>query len=342
VIWAEDTHFESEAEPPRIEEHPPTHEAATVAEDGSTQLVAELVRQIETLELLREGMTVDSSRRRFWDLAKAINQALAAAAEIEPVDRTSLERRVNAVCHGARRKQHDLRLRAETCTQELESSFGLIEATLAEAATLAEWQQVRADLVVSRERMDAFATSIGRIGRRAIWNRWQSANQTAWKGLNDLWERNAAELAGLLAEAEAEIEAGKPGRARDQIKAFQSAFVERSCSRAKLREMQARATQLWSQAGDLSRQKHERYLQQLSVRLAGWRSALRRHLREHDQLDREVVEVERNSAAAATDVAAALLRGQAEERRRERDRLATRIADLRQRIEEGERALKDV
>ena len=310
-------------------------EAWERAADEAADALAEQVQDLGE----RLSRASNAGYRQFWDATRDLNDAIRTAPAIKLDDKLSLQHRVNAMCERARVAQREANAWAEAARQEMEEKLQLADESLRESSTVEDVQQVREDLNLLRNRLNETGDALGRPGRQAVWERWQTLNQLAWQTLNERWDANAAQLSSLLDTVRGEIEAGRPREAREQIKTFQSEASRLECSRQQQRELHMRADSLWKEASALSREKRDRYLAHASRRLDGWRSAIVRQEQLRARLQVDLIEAERRASAATTDVGAALMRGQVDEQRRAIHRLDIEISDLRKKIEETEGAL---
>jgi hypothetical protein len=106
-----------------------------------------------------------------------------------------------------------------------------------------------------------------------------------------------------------------------------------------MKVLRARANALWDRATVLSREQHDAYVVIARKRLDYMRRLLMRAEQNRQRVESDVSSLEINLQQTRTDVAAALLRGQLEERRKELRRLQTETAGLIQRISETEKVV---
>jgi hypothetical protein len=282
----------------------------------------------------------DSSFRGFWGTIKALNERVRTAPAVKLDDKLALQRRINELCQRARQDQKRLAEERMERERELHDALTLSVESLSEAQTIPQIQEVRSDLAMLREQVVAESRRAPGRHNQVLWQLWQDTNQLAWARLNALWEEHAGTLAEILDNAERDLAAGNVRAAKDTIKQFHVAAAEQECSHRALRALRARAGSLWQRANDLGREKHQRYVEQAGRRVELWRHAHDRQEREIVALEQEIGLLERQVAAAPTDVGAALLRGRLADRRRALSRLENEKRDLERRIESTQVALQ--
>jgi hypothetical protein len=103
-----------------------------------------------------------------------------------------------------------------------------------------------------------------------------------------------------------------------------------------MKKLRSRARQLWERATAASKEQHEAYVVIARKRLDYLRTLADRAAQNRRKVESEVSVLEAKLQQAQTDVAAALLRGQLEERRKQLRRLDAESAGLVQRIGEAE------
>lgn len=303
-------------------------------------VVAALEDEIDLLERILDDASGSDTYRRFWNGVRAMNQRLATMGPAAAEQALPLRRRLTALCRRARTAEAEHRTAAERIRSELLAALDLAGDLLTEKSTASDVEQVRADLAIVRERLDVTGTILGRTGRHAIWQRWQSLNQAAWRALTEQWQAGATSLESLLDEAESAIATGHLREARERLQTFRTAVASTAVSGQSRRELERRAGALWKRCATLAREQHQRYLEHTERRVKVWRASLGRQERARAHLAREVERVQRQAAAAPTDVGAALLRGQATQQQRSVVRLDGSIRELEQRIRQAEETLR--
>jgi hypothetical protein len=281
----------------------------------------------------------DGSFRAFWPRVRELNERVRIAPAIKLDDKLALQHRLNELCQRARRDQKVLQQRVVSQKQELLDAVAIASASVEDAHSIDELQEVRRDLSGLRERIAALDPAFRREERQDLWNAWQIANQSAWERLNRLWGENERVLSALLDEAQESLRGGEPRAAKDRIKAFHAAVTERECAHRTLRALRARANGIWRDADELSRQKHAAYLSNVGKRVQHWRSMREKNERTRFELARQISELEARAAAATTDVGAALVRGHLAERRRTLAEIEAADRDLARQIDAAELAL---
>jgi hypothetical protein len=106
-----------------------------------------------------------------------------------------------------------------------------------------------------------------------------------------------------------------------------------------MKALRVRARELWDRATEVSKERHEAYVVVARKRLDYMHTLLGKAQQNRQRIEGDVAMIELNLQKAQTDVAAALLRGQLEERRRELRRLDLETSGLMQRINEAEAAV---
>jgi hypothetical protein len=223
---------------------------------------------------------------------------------------------------------------------ELQEALGFAGESLSAASTVDEMKEVRSDLALLRERVVAESKRHPSRHNQTLWQTWQETNQAAWAKLNALWETNEQVLGAVLDRADEALRTGDVRSAKESIKRFHADAATLECSHRALRTLRTRAGSLWQQANDVGREKHQRYLEQAGKRVEQWRHARDRQVRMRSALEQQIAQLERQALAAPTDVGAALLRGQLEDRRRALSRLESEARELQSRIDAAEVALQ--
>lgn len=300
------------------------------ADDAASALSAE----VNGLESQWPG--AGESFRGFWTAVKELNERIRTAPAIKLDDKLALQHRVNELCRRARDDQRVRREDFEHLRAQVADSLELARETLADAATIATVQEVRADLALLRKQIESASSQLRGSG---AWEQWQELNRTAWERLNALWDQNEGVLTAMLADAEQHIERSDSRAAKEAIKRFHSMAADLECSHRALKQLRDRAHGLWERANDLGREKHARFLEQASGRVDRWRQAQLRRSRQRESIEREIAVLGRQLDNASSGVAQALLRGQIEERKRALSSLLLQERDLQRQIDETERTL---
>lgn len=309
-------------------------EEAELWEQQADAAASALSQEIDRVEGGWPGPT--ESFRSFWSSVKDLNDRIRTAPAIKLDDKLQLQHRVNELCHRARTEQ---RQRLEQL-RELETKLGegldLTQETLAEAATIAAVQEVRADLALLRSQIESSSASLRKTG---LWERWQVINHAAWTKLTELWGSNETVLAATLDEADLRVQQADARGAKDTIKRFHAASSELECSHRALKSLRSRANEIWKQADNVGREKHARYLEQAAGRVERWRQAQARRHRQRASIEHDISVLERELDRSSSGVGQALLRGQIEERRKALVTLQSEEKELERQIETVERAL---
>lgn len=275
----------------------------------------------------------------FWPRLRDLQERVRTAPAIKLDDKLDLDGRLRRLANRVARTQREHRSRSVQRRASLEEALGLAEESLGEAATVDAVQEIRSDLTLIRKAIDESGGELAHRDRQEVWTRWQATNQRAWEFLNALWTDNEAALCTALEGAEARLNAHDARGTRDAVKQFHAETASRPCSPRAIRELQSRANRIWRDAEELSRIKHEAYLQHARSRLDDWRQTLATHASERVRLEAQIDDLGRRAAAAPTAVAAALLRGQCEERQRALGTLDAASRELERRIQQAESAL---
>lgn len=281
-------------------------------EREADQVAAQLHSRIDDLEGTLSPEPAISDVQGFWPRVKQLNEALRTAPAIKLEDKLAVQRRLNELCHRARRQQRRLAETRKAQERELRDAIGAANEGLAAATTIEELHEIRADVALLRRRI----TETPKVVAQRVWPAWQAVNQRAWEKLNAEWASNEGQLRAALDEADAALERGDVRSAKEAIKRFHAEVPRRECSHGALKVLRSRATSLWERGNALGQQKHTRYLEQAARRVTYWRQQRERQQRAREAIEREILRLEAQMAAAGTDVGAALVRGQLESRRK--------------------------
>ena len=309
-----------------------------LADEAAVRLdeeIAELENSFWSSELPQRSF------RAFWTRLRDLNDRVRTAPAIKLDDKLHLQHRLGELSQRARRDQKQLKESVAQRKQELLEDIRLARDSLSEASTVEDTQEVRSDLAALRKRISASDVPFRPDERQDIWQTWQEANQEAWDRLNQQWSVNERYLSSILDEAQQHVETGEPRLAKERVKAFHSAVSAHECSHAALRALRSRANALWRDADELGRQRHEAYLANLGKRMDYWRRTRERNARVRTQLAAEIAELEQRATSAATDVGAALARGQLAERRRALSEIEAADESVARQMRDAELALHD-
>jgi chromosome segregation ATPase len=295
----------------------------------------------QSLDLLQASIPDAAARgsfRALWDQTRAIGDSIRSAPAVATEDKIALQRRLNALVRALREEQRRYHQAVEKTRDEISAALDLAREAAAESQSVADSQEVRADLALIRERITGLDPSFPRALRTELWEAWQQVNRTAWDALVRQWEGNERELAAILDEARAMLDRGQARPARDAVKSFHAALAERECSRRAAKDLRQRAATLWEEAIARGREQHEHFVAAAQRRVQRWRSVLARNERQRDQMVGEIAALQRQMESATTDVGHALVRGRLTEAQRSLHQLETVNERLRRQIAEAEAA----
>jgi hypothetical protein len=296
----------------------------------------------EAVSALEGELVAAQTRPQFEALfrqGQTLAQQIASDESLGPHERAAVEQHVRDVVRRARSDYDQKRAQAAAVLAANTDRLNLALETVAEADTVAAVQEVRADLRLIREATQSASAWAARDAQTRSWELWQRANQAAWDRINELWKENELELASHLDRAEAELARGNPRGAKSEIKAFHELAKTSGSSHAAMKSLRSRARELWDRATAASKERHEAYVVIARKRLDYMRTLLGKAKQNRLRIEADVAAIEANLRTAQTDVAAALLRGQLEERRKELRRLDSETNGLMQRISEAETVL---
>jgi len=307
----------------------------------ASETAAELREATSQLERTLEELASGGSLRDFWEQTRELNARLRTAPAIMLDDKLELKQRLDLLCERARRQQKEHAEAAARLRHRLAEQLALARDSVEDARSVADIQEVRADLVTTRRRLEEEGIVLGRRDRQETWKVWQTVNQAAWQKLSVMWEANEAALGGLLAEAQRHLDAGQPRPARDSIRAFHAAAKTQECSHAGLRRLQTLANRVWHEADELARRKHEAYVRGTASRVGHWRGLHARNAQARSRLLATISDLEAGVRTAPTDIAAAMLRGRLTAVQRELAGLESEDRRIVQRIESAEALLRE-
>jgi hypothetical protein len=282
----------------------------------------------------REAGTTGSFRT-VWIHIKELGEAIRTAPSLTGSERAPLQRRLNDIVRDVRKAQRHLQHESQAAQAPIYERLHLICDALAEAQSVSDIQELRADLMLVREHIAALDTTVPRLFQSRLWAAWQAQNQAAWQHLSILWAANENSLTELLDRAEQDLRTGRVAQARATIKSFHDALNTHPCSNSAARALRERARTLWKEAVELGRQRHQHYLHSVQRRVEAWQRDIRQNEHKRNQLEAEILQQERYVAMATTDVGYALAVGRLTEMRRSLARLRIEDRKLTQRIEEA-------
>lgn len=310
------------------------NEWETEADETARRLGEELTALVS-----RFGSPAPPSYGGYWRQSQDLAARIRTAPAIKLEDKLRLQAELRQLGQHIRADQKAAQTRASRWRAELLESIALVTESVASDPTLEEVNQLRSDLGVLRERIDREGRSIDRPMRDTVWSAWQGANEALWERLNACWQENDSLLTAIVDGARERLAAGDHRGARERIRNFHVEVASHPCSHRRLRDLRSAANEVWRGAEEVSRQRHEAYLAGAGRRVGQWQGALNRLAHSRDAVRGEISVLERQSASAATDVGAALLRGRLAERRKALARIETDMARLQQQIRSAERAL---
>ncbi|HEX6507267.1 MAG TPA: hypothetical protein VF221_06515 [Chloroflexota bacterium] len=301
--------------------------------------IDDLSEAVSTLE----GELISASTRTEYDAlmkqGQVLVQRISSAEGLGPQERAAVEYHVRDILKRAR---VDFDRDREICSGQLLNArerLTLLCESFEDAGSITDIQETRADLRLLRGEIESASAWAPRDDQMQTWQLWQSANQAAWQRLNELWKENEAILVTLLDGANAQLERGNPRAAKEMIKEFHAAGKARECSHEAMKGLRRRAQELWDTATEAAKAKHEAYVLVAHKRLDHLRTLLGRSSQVRQRIEGDVAHLQNQLTQAQTEVAAALIRGQIQERQKELRRVAEEAEGLAQRIADTERAL---
>lgn len=310
----------------------PTEDPAPTV--SSVEDAASVVSMLEGQLIAAEGKPqFDALFKRAQEFA----QQVEGDASLGPLERAAVDQHLRELTLRARVDYDRNRDAARSALMETADRLSLCVESLAEADNAPQVQEVRSDLRLVRESLKSAGAWAPRDLQARVWGQWQEANQAAWNKLNECWKRNEDTLSAVLERAESAMERGNPRAAKLQIKQFHEMAKSAEGSHAAMRQLRLRARHLWDRATEASKEQHEAYVVIARKRLDHLRTLAERAAQTRKRIEMEVGALESNLQQAQTDVAAALLRGQLEARRKELRRVDSESAGLVRRIDEAEK-----
>jgi hypothetical protein len=298
----------------------------------------------EALDALQGDIQAASegSYRSLWERTRFLGDSIRTAPAISSTDKIELQRRLNVMVRELRERQRAFHRQVEATRDELNGRLELARDTAAEAQSVSDIQEVRADLALLRDRITGLPSSFPRSLRTQLWESWQEINRTSWDVLVTLWTRNEEILSEILDRADENVKQRQTRAARDDIKAFHDSLAHLDVSRHGARGLRRRANDLWKLASELGREQRARHLAAARQRLTRSRRTVRENEQKCMELRNQVQALEHHASNVSTGMGHALALGQLAEARRalekleaENRRLQKHIAELGATVEES-------
>ncbi len=290
-----------------------------------------------------EGQLIAAETKPQFDAlfkrAQEFAQQIEGDGRLGAQERAAVDQHLRELLLRARVDYDRNRDAARSALMETADRLTLSIESVEEAESAAQVQEVRTDLRLIRESLKSASAWAPRDVQARVWDQWQGANQAAWAKLNECWSRNEGALSAVLERAESAMERGNPRAAKVQIKQFHELAKGAEGSHASMKQLRGRARQLWDRATAASKEQHEAYVVIARKRLDHLRTLAERAAQTRMRIEMEVGELESDLQQAQTDVAAALLRGRLEARRKELRQVDSESAGLLRRIEEAEKVV---
>lgn len=310
----------------------PSDDPSAEDEDGDVRITAGQFESEARLLDERIGSRTPISFRDTWSQIHDLQERVRSAPALSPDDVAGLQSDLRAIAVALRERQKSARKQANAVRSSLRESIDLAREAVDAAQSIADLHETRADLLLIKERLTKDGHVLDRATRQVLWQSLQAVNQKAWDGLTAAWEDNRRALEEMLQQAAARLEARDARAAREQIKVFHTTLGEVECNRRAQHELQAAARRLWQQSTELAQEKRAAYLVHAARRVEDWKRALRRQDATRRELEADVRTLEQQASTASTDVAAALVRGQLNERRKALRDLENSSEQLRKHI----------
>ncbi len=314
--------------------------------DG-TDWQAEAERNAAELSYDMDGLESDfwptrpqGSFRTFWERSTILSQRIRTAPAITLDDKFGLQKRLAELVRRARDDQRRLQHENAALTAQLHERLALAAESLADAASILEVQEIRADLALARESIARLGTGFPRADRGAVWEEWQSVNQAAWERLNHFWNENEQRLEHVLDTAQEQLDRGESRPAKESIQSFHAGMAADACSHRAAKRLRSRANMIWEQANAVARDKHTAYLATSQKRIRAWAQARQRNQEMRENMRSELTRLEEQVEGATTGMASALLQGQIDGLRRDLERLEREDRELDRRIQTAREALE--
>jgi hypothetical protein len=331
-----------EAEPVAVNQPAAADDVEAPPIDAQSRLEPHIEAVSDAVSALEGDLCVASTRTEFDALFKRgqeLAQRVATDVGLGPQERAAVEDHLRDILHRARADYDARRAQSAEGLRQARERVSLASDSLAEAQSVADVQEIRADLRLTREGLQTAGAGSARDDQAQTWSLWQATNQAAWGRLNELWTENEQALRTLLDAAQTDVEAGNPRAAKERIKSFHAMARTRECSHDAMKTLRRQAQQLWDDATRAAEQKHEAYLLVARRRLDHLRSLLGRSEQARARIEEDMRQLRDQLGRAQTDVAAALIRGQLEQREKEIRRFTAEGEVLARRIADTERSL---
>jgi len=302
--------------------------------------VTELSQELDGLESDFWPVRPQGSFRNFWERSSALSQRIRTTPAITLDDKIGLQTRLAELVGRAREDQRQLQQENAAQKTDLREHLALASESLADATTISELQEIRADLALARESIARLGTGFPRADRTAIWEEWQGVNQAAWERLNQLWSENEQRLEYILDAAQKQLGRGESRPAKESIQSFHAGMTADACSHRAAKRLRSRANVLWEQANAVAREKHTAYLATSQKRIRAWTQSRQRNQGIRENLRSELARLEEQVQGATTGMASALLQGQVDGLRRDLERLEREDQELDRRIQAARETLE--
>jgi len=309
-------------------------------ETQAARNAAELSHDLDGLESDFWPARPHGSFRNFWERSSALSQLIRTAPAITLDDKFGLQKRLAELVRRARDDQRQLQLENAAQTAQLRERLALAAESLADATTMSEVQEIRADLALARESISRLGTGFPHADRTAIWEEWQGVNQAAWERLNRLWSENEQRLERILDAAQEQLGRGESRPAKESIQSFHAGMTADACSHRAAKRLRSRANMLWEQANAVARGKHTAYLDTSQERIRAWTQSRLRHQGIRENMRSELARLEEQIQVATTGMASALLQGRIDGLRRDLERLEHEDLELDRRIKAARETLE--
>ena len=281
----------------------------------------------------------DPSFRSFWPRIRELSERLRTAPAIDIQVKLSLLGRIRQMTKRARQDQEVFFTEQRHRKQELLDQFEEIVSKALGSNSPEEVRAARQELAGLREALNNTPMPT-RGDRQEVWDKWHTASQKVWEHLNSLWSANESELSSLLGEAHSRLDRGNLREAREFIRRFNTASHEQEVSHKSGRVLRARANELWREADEVGRAKHEAFMAGAPEKVERMKQVKGRNAQAIAKIRAEISELEQNESAGG--VAAAFARAMMSDKLRELERLESTNDSLESRIESTEAALSTV
>lgn len=301
------------------------------------QVAADLGQQVDTLDkefFARE----DANFRGFWPRFRDLKERVRLAPAIKLEDKIALERRLRDLGSRAYKGQEVAYSESGNQKSELLGSIQELRSSAEQTDEPRELRRMRRQLDSVRGQFEA-GTSLMPADRQAVWEAWREASQFVWQKLTSFWEANEEHLAGILAEARKQVEAGNGNGARQSIGRFFDALKTRECRQSTVNTLKNEANDLRagaSQAEERIRAQKEAIQEAIPTTLDNWKAELERNRPGASRLAEEVAALERQLGETRSILEQAMLKGTLVDKRTKLSELERANRVLEQRIEQSE------